>query len=135
MPLGLRTQLLAVSSLLLALPFLGLRAAREVEAFLVETQEQGLASTARAVAIALNERPGIFQAEPAAGSAGTGVASAPLRIETLRLPVTIDGLTEDWMGQPSVFTEIEAAAAAESSPEASPAPHHPPALPTRTARP
>jgi two-component system sensor histidine kinase ChvG len=122
MPLGLRTQLLAVSSLLLALPFLGLRAAREVEAFLVETQEQGLASTARAVAIALNERPGIFQAEPAAGSAGTGVASAPLRIETLRLPVTIDGLTEDWMGQPSVFTEIEAAAVAESSPEASTAP-------------
>ena len=122
MPLGLRTQLLAVSSLLLALPFLGLRAAREVEAFLVETQEQGLASTARAVAIALNERPGIFLAEPATGSAGTGVASALLRIETLRLPVTIDGLTEDWMGQPGPFTEIEAAAAAESAPEASPAP-------------
>lgn len=47
MRLGLRAQLLIVSSLLLAIPLLGLRSAREIEAFLVETQEQGLAATAR----------------------------------------------------------------------------------------
>lgn len=126
MSLGLRAQLLAVSSLLLALPFLGLRAAREVEAFLVETQEQGLASTARAVAIALNERPGIFLTEPTAGSADGESPSPPLRIETLSAPVTVDGLAEDWRAQPVPFTEIEAAAQPAPSPAVSA-----PAPPTR----
>jgi two-component system, OmpR family, sensor histidine kinase ChvG len=131
MRVGLRAQLLIVSSLLLAIPFLGLRSAREIEAFLVETQEQGLASTARAVATALNERPGVFVTE--AASASTDDARAPLiRIETLRHPLVIDGLDEDWTGQAGEIREI-AAPIREPTPEptiapdlASPGPFAPP---------
>jgi dedicated sortase system histidine kinase len=111
MRLGLRAQLLIVSSLLLALPFLGLRSAREIEAFLVETQEQGLASTARAVATALNERPGVFvtdltQSPP---SNGQSDAAPTLRIETLARAITVDGRVEDWTGQRGEPREIVAA--------------------------
>jgi two-component system sensor histidine kinase ChvG len=117
MRLGLRAQLLIVSSLLLALPFLGLRSAREIEAFLIETQEQGLAATARAVAVALNERPAIFLAktppnpDPAGtlGARGSADAAPQIWIKTLARPVTIDGKDDDWVGQPSDLREIEAA--------------------------
>ena len=111
MRLGLRGQLLVVSSLLLALPFLGLRSAREIEAFLVETQEQGLTSTARALATALNERPGIFSAD-APDSEAMGSASAAvgdLRVETLPAPIIVDGKVGDWDAQPGPAKEIVAA--------------------------
>jgi len=116
MRIGLRAQLLIVSSLLLAIPFLGLRSAREIEAFLVETQEQGLSSTARAVAMALNERPGVFvmDATPGAGDSG----KAPLiRIETLTKPITVDGLGDEWSGQRGEIREITA-----PNPEPAPVP-------------
>lgn len=120
MRLGLRAQLLIVSSLLLALPFLGLRSAREVETFLVETQEQGLASTARAVATALNERPGIFLTDSAAGlRAGTAAPPAALRIEALRAPIQLDGQTDDWAAQPGELREVKAP---PLDPDAGPAP-------------
>ena len=108
MRLGLRAQLLIVSCLLLGIPFLGLRSAREIEAFLVETQEQGLSATARAVATALNERPGVFLTDAARGeAAATSTASAPaLRIETLSTPIVADGRPEDWTGQRGESHEI-----------------------------
>ncbi|MBK5254999.1 MAG: proteobacterial dedicated sortase system histidine kinase [Vicinamibacteria bacterium] len=107
MRLGLRAQLLIVSSLLLALPLLGLRSAREVEAFLVETQEQGLSSTARAVATALNERPGIFLLDPTEGATDRSFKpSETLRIETLFSPLTVDGLADDWTAQRVEFHEV-----------------------------
>ncbi len=100
MRLGLRTRLLIVSSVLLALPWLGLRAAREIETFLVETQEQGLASTARAVATALNERPAVFVTEGGPGATSGGGADRPtLRIETLSRPIVLDGDDADWRDQ------------------------------------
>ena len=112
MRLGLRAQLLIVSSLLLALPWLGLRSAREIEAFLVETQEQGLASTARAVATALNERPAIFVTEASSGSPASGgnEAAPAIRIETLERPISMDGSDADWVGQRSEVRELVAAA-------------------------
>jgi two-component system sensor histidine kinase ChvG len=107
MRLGLRAQLLIVSSLLLAIPFLGLRSAREIEAFLVETQEQGLASTARAVATALHERPGVFVID--ATPSKDGDAKTPLlRIETLDRPIVVDGLGDDWSGQRGEIKELVA---------------------------
>lgn len=113
MRFGLRAQLLIVSSLLLALPFLGLRSAREIEAFLVETQEQGLASTARAVATALNERPGIFLTEAATAPTTSESAEAPLlRIQTLTSAIAIDGSGEDWAGQGGEVRELRALPAA-----------------------
>jgi len=108
MRLGLRAQLGIVSSLLLAIPFLGLRSAREIEAFLVETQEQGLASTARAVAVALNERPGVFVMDSGAGP-GDSTKTPLIRIETLTRPITVDGSIDDWSGQRGETREIGAA--------------------------
>lgn len=107
MRLGLRAQLLIVSSLLLAIPFLGLRSAREIEAFLVETQEQGLASTARAVATALNERPGVFVID-AKGTPGREAKAPLIRIETLTKPISVDGLSDEWSGQRGEIREIVA---------------------------
>jgi dedicated sortase system histidine kinase len=111
MRLGLRGQLLVVSSLLLALPFLGLRSAREIEAFLVETQEEGLTSTARAVATALNERPGIFSADAPDSKAMQSASAAvgDLRVETLAAPIAVDGQAGDWDAQPGLKKEIVAA--------------------------
>ncbi len=107
MRLGLRGQLLVVSSLLLALPFLGLRSAREIEAFLVETQEQGLTSTAKAVATALHERPGIFSTDASTTEAASP-AAAELRIETLTAPIVVDGQANDWPAQPGAQSEVTA---------------------------
>lgn len=135
MRVGLRAQLLIVSSLLLAIPFLGLRSAREIEAFLVETQEQGLTSTARAVAIALNERPGVFVMDAAArpGEAST----APLiRIDTLTLPITLDGSGDDWTGQRGDVREL-IAPVTEPDPTPTPeavGPASPPAAPAAPLR-
>src|SRR5436190_9980878 len=108
MRLGLRAQLLIVSSLLLAIPFLGLRSAREIEAFLVETQEQGLASTARAVATTLHERPAIFVSEdPGTKTASSQGNVAPtLRIEALSQRIVLDGADTDWTGQNSDLHEV-----------------------------
>ena len=97
---GLRLQLLVVSSLLLAIPFLGLRSAREIEAFLVETQEQGLVSTARAIAMALNERPGIFLEDTGATPRGDP-GEMVVRIDPLAPPMRADGVLDDWSQQAS----------------------------------
>ncbi|MEO8359587.1 MAG: proteobacterial dedicated sortase system histidine kinase [Vicinamibacteria bacterium] len=113
MRLGLRAQLLIVSSLLLAIPILGLRSAREIEAFLVETQEQGLASTARAVATALHERPGIFVSDSTLPPSHE--TSRALRIETLSSPIIIDGQNTDWNGQRGEVHELTATATPEAT--------------------
>ncbi len=132
MRFGLRAQLLIVSSLLLAIPWLGLRAAREIETFLAETQEQGLASTARAVATALHERPGVFLSDtaltraPGPGSAATGPPAGELRIETLSAPIKVDAAVDDWAGQRGEMGELAAlpslAAAVGPAAAATPAP-------------
>ncbi len=113
MRIRLRAQLGIVSSLLLAIPFLGLRSAREIEAFLVETQEQGLSSTARAVATALNERPGVFVMDATPGP-GDSVKAPLIRIETLTRPITVDGLGDDWSGQRGEIRELTAPPAPEA---------------------
>ena len=127
MRLGLRAQLLIVSSLLLALPLLGLRSAREVEAFLVETQEQGLASTARAVAIALNERDAIFVQDNVSGqtSGGSADAAPVIRIDTLTRAIAVDGRDDDWAGQRGEVRVIEAAPSTVGTDAASPVPRVP----------
>ena len=58
--LGIRAQLLLVLTVFLALPWLGYEYVRELERFLRDAQERSLASTAQAVAIALNDRPRLF---------------------------------------------------------------------------
>ncbi len=60
MALGIRAQLLLVLLVFLALPWLGYEYVRELERFLRDAQERALASTAQAVALALNDRPRLF---------------------------------------------------------------------------
>jgi two-component system sensor histidine kinase ChvG len=50
--------------LLLALPWAGYKYVREMERFLLEGQEQALLATARGVATALHDRPGLLRAPP-----------------------------------------------------------------------
>lgn len=60
--LGIRAQLLLVLTVFLVLPWLGVEYARELERVLREAQERTLAGTAQAVAIALHDRPRLFDA-------------------------------------------------------------------------
>lgn len=60
--LGIRAQLLLVLTVFLALPWLGVEYARELERLLRDAQERTLAGTAQAVAIALHDRPRLFDA-------------------------------------------------------------------------
>ena len=62
MHLGIRAQLLLVLTVFLALPWLGVEYARELEQVLRDAQERTLAGTAQAVAIALHDRPRLFDA-------------------------------------------------------------------------
>src|SRR5262249_44830459 len=59
-----RIKLALVSVLLLALPWAGYSYVREMERFLLEGEEQALLATARAVATALHDRPGLLRAPP-----------------------------------------------------------------------
>ena len=62
--LGLRAKLALAALVLLALPLAGYQYVREMERFLLEGEEQALLATARAVATALHDRPGLMRARP-----------------------------------------------------------------------
>ena len=61
---SLRTKLALLAVLLLALPWAGYSYVREMERFLLEGEEQALLATARGVATALHDRPGLLRAPP-----------------------------------------------------------------------
>jgi len=103
--ISLRTKLALVALVLLALPWAGYRYVREMERFLLEGQEESLLATARAVATALHDRPGIMNARPPRDTdlrreaeedlqrlGAEGADSAPPTEDQLetRLPVVID---------------------------------------------
>ncbi len=58
---GIRTKLLAASSVFLLIPWLGFEYVAELERFLRDQQMQKLAGSAEAVATALHERPRLFE--------------------------------------------------------------------------
>ena len=62
--LSLRVKLALVAVLLLALPWAGYKYVREMERFLLEGEQQALLATARGVATALHDRPGLLRAPP-----------------------------------------------------------------------
>jgi two-component system, OmpR family, sensor histidine kinase ChvG len=99
-------KLLIVSSLLLLIPWVGLQYVRELERLLLRVQEQGLVSTARAVATALNDRPNVLLS----GEVHSVPASAEsdLRVPNLEKPIVADGRTADWE-QPGVEPQTESA--------------------------
>jgi dedicated sortase system histidine kinase len=70
---GLRAKLLAAALVLAAIPWLGYLYVKGMEALLREGQEQALVATARAVATALHDRPGLLElhaGQPASGELG-----------------------------------------------------------------
>jgi dedicated sortase system histidine kinase len=92
--LSLRTQVLLLSAVLLVIPWLGYQYVTEVEQFLRQGQEQAVAGTARAVAIALHDRPRLFRA------AGEGVPGEGGVAALLSAAPRLDGRVDDWQGQP-----------------------------------
>jgi two-component system sensor histidine kinase ChvG len=97
-------KLLLVSSLLALVPWLALQYFRELERLLLQVQEQGLVSTARAVATALNDRPNVLLSGEVYSLPAS--AGSDLRIGNLTKPIVVDGETGDWE-QPGVETRYE----------------------------
>src|SRR5579864_211614 len=100
--LSIRAQLLLVLTVFLAIPWLGYEYVRELESFLRDTQERTLAGTAKAVATALHDRPGLFAAPVGAlESLGNGrasdesvtAASAPAAVGSPEIEQIIHGLS------------------------------------------
>jgi dedicated sortase system histidine kinase len=92
--LGIPLKLLFVSSLLLLIPWLGLRYVRELERFLLQGQEQGLVSTARALSTALNDRPNVLLSGEVYSVPQN--AGRELRVGNLESAITVDGRADDW---------------------------------------
>lgn len=91
---GLRTKVILIASLLLALPWLGYNYVLEMEKLLRQGQEQTLIGTTRAVATALNERPNLFNEQTSVmHSVQKG---RDLYAYALTSPVTLDGVLDDW---------------------------------------
>ncbi len=91
---SIRLQLLIVSLLLLAIPWLGYKYVWELEQYLRAGQEQTLLGTARAVATALHERPALFDSQSAYLKnvrPGTDLYAPPIPG-----PVRLDGALGDW---------------------------------------
>ncbi|HSD29428.1 MAG TPA: proteobacterial dedicated sortase system histidine kinase, partial [Vicinamibacteria bacterium] len=99
--LGIPLKLFFVSTLLLFIPWLGLRYVRELERLLLRAQEQGLVATARAVATVLNDRPNVLlSGEVYSVPSSVG---RDLRVTNLVQPISVDGRIDDW-AQPGVET-------------------------------
>jgi dedicated sortase system histidine kinase len=91
---GLRLKLLLAASILLLIPLLGFLYVRELENLLLRVQEQGIASTARAVGTALNDRPSLFLSGEVYPFALA--RESDLRIDNLPSAITVDGSADDW---------------------------------------
>ena len=85
---GIRTKLLLVLSVFLAIPWLGYAYVQELERVLREAQEATLAGTAQAVATALHDRPALFSRPQGVEGAAAGEASGAAEIEAI-----LQGLT------------------------------------------
>ena len=90
--LSIRSKMLLMSCVLLAIPWIGFRYAAELEAILRENQEQAVLNTARAMATALNDRPSLFQTPPREPDTD---ASISLTIYRLPHPIELDGKLDD----------------------------------------
>ena len=92
--LRLRSKLLLISLVVLAIPWAGLKFVREMEGYLRIGQEQALLATADAVATVLHEQPQLFE------SRGTIVRPVQdeqdLYAQPLDTPIILDGEDQDW---------------------------------------
>jgi two-component system, OmpR family, sensor histidine kinase ChvG len=70
MRVGLRAKVVLVALVLALIPWLGYLHVKQMEALLLEGQEQALLATARAIATALHDRPGLLELSPGAAPPG-----------------------------------------------------------------
>ncbi|MGF1687603.1 proteobacterial dedicated sortase system histidine kinase [Photobacterium japonica] len=91
---GLRTKVILIASLLLALPWVGYNYVLEMEKILRQGQEQTLIGTTRALATALNERPNLFNDQ--ASFLQSVEKGRDLYAYDLNAPVTLNGEMDDW---------------------------------------
>lgn len=92
--LSLRAKLLAVSLVLLVIPWIGYRYIQAMEAYLRHGQERSVLATARAVATVLHEQPGLFERQ--ADVLRSAKESPHLYVRPLDTPIQLDGYAEDW---------------------------------------
>ncbi len=88
---GLRSKLLLLLSLLLLLPWFGYQYIKEMEATLQRAQEQMVGSLAQALAVALNDKPQLFDTSIEPKTRG-GLYVYPLPF----MPDVSDGTLDDW---------------------------------------
>ncbi|WP_281222519.1 proteobacterial dedicated sortase system histidine kinase [Photobacterium sanguinicancri] len=100
---GLRTKVILISSLLLALPWLGYKYVWEMEKLLRQGQEQTLIGTTRAVATALNERPALFNDQ--ASFLSNVKKGRDLYAYSLHSPIKLDGNLSDWSAYQGNMTQ------------------------------
>jgi two-component system, OmpR family, sensor histidine kinase ChvG len=110
---GLRTQVVLLALILLAVPWVGYRYILEMERFLRDGQERALGATARAVAAALHDRPALFATS---GAAPLGSSDSGLYVRALPGPIALDGLDADWPPTDSSDTAVYAGATLSLSP-------------------
>ena len=92
--LGIRSQILLVALVLLAVPWVGLSFVREMERFLRAGHEQAVAATAQALATALHDRPQLFEAQ--AGLPSPWSEPGDLYLFALPAAIELDGSAADW---------------------------------------
>ena len=94
--LSIREKMLLVCCVLLAIPWIGLRYAQEIERVLRESQQQAVLNTALAIATALHDRPGLFRTPAGPSPEGRAFELSATR---LAQPIELDGRLEDWNRQ------------------------------------
>lgn len=90
--LSIRTKVLLLSPLLLAIPYVGYQYVREMEDFLRTGLQETVLATARALASSLHDQPSLF--ERAAGSAHD--EGAAIYAHPIPSPIEVDGYKADW---------------------------------------
>ena len=84
----------SLSSFLLILPWLGYQYVLEMDKFLRQGQEQALIGTSRAIAMALHERPTLFNED--ASFLTTVETGKDLYVYDLANTIALDGKLNDW---------------------------------------
>lgn len=92
--LSLRVKLVALSLVLLVIPWIGYRYLNEIESFLRQQKEQTLLATASAVARVLHDQPALFT--HAVTRMQVADQSEHLYVRSLASPIHLDGYADDW---------------------------------------
>ncbi len=90
--LSIRTKVLLLSVLLLAIPYVGYKYLREMETYLREGLEYSLLGAAQALAGALHDRPALFEQSLSQALRQSSV----VYLHSIHHPIQLDGYPDDW---------------------------------------